>query len=89
MLIIKYVNYESQGSSEKTTKLSKGSVQAGDFVQLKKSFAEANDQEKAEVSALLKEGCELSTNQTASMQKQNRYAVSGSDSTEEASWNDE
>ena len=89
MLIIKYVNYESQGSSENTTNLDKHSVQAGDFVQLKKSFAEANDQEKAEVSALLKEGYELSPVQRASMKKQNRYAVRTKETAQEASWNDE
>ena len=89
MLIIKYVNYESQGSSEKTTELDKKSVQAGDFVQLKKPFAEANDQEIAEVSALLKEGYELSPNQKPSMVKANRYAVRTKETANEASWNDE
>ena len=88
MLIIKYVNYESQGSSEKTTELDKKSVQAGDFVQLKKPFAEANDQEIAEVSALLKEGYELSPVQRESMKKQNRYAVRSKETNEEASWNE-
>tara|TARA_Y100000768_G_scaffold367960_1_gene331495 strand:- start:897 stop:1163 length:267 start_codon:yes stop_codon:yes gene_type:complete len=88
MLIIKYVNYESQGSSENTTKLDRGSVQAGDFVQLKKPFAEANDQEVQEVATLMKEGYELSPNQKGSMVKQNRYAVRSTGTNEEASWNE-
>ncbi len=89
MLIIKYVNYESQGSSENTTNLDKKSVQAGDFVQLKKSFAEANDQELAEITDLLKEGYELSPNQKPSMVKNNRYAVRTKETAQEATWNDE
>ena len=68
--------------------LDKGSVQAGDFVQLKKSFAEANDQEQAEVSALLKEGYELSPSQKPSMVKNNRYAVRTKETAQEATWND-
>tara|TARA_R100001509_G_scaffold62912_1_gene34660 strand:+ start:371 stop:637 length:267 start_codon:yes stop_codon:yes gene_type:complete len=88
MLIIKYVSYESQGNSEKTTKLDRHSVQPGDFVNLKKSFAEANDQEQAEVTALLKEGCELSPNQKPSMVKANRYAVRTKETAQEATWNE-